>query len=255
MGTFCCTSVACASTSLGSAFTSTVACSAIAAGQRRRQHRHPPLAMHQHGRRKHRIHQRNFKRNSIHAGHARQPRQRKVIDLRRPQQRPGKAHHVRPQQLHRNPQKRRQHQRLPAEAHPATVPPPPSARQRSHGAAQCRARTESAAETKPPATARHRSASPNTPSSTSQSKRPSPRPSPAEIPAMPAPEPETSSASSVSNSAASASRARSSAYISGASAIQHSQYKFGRGKIRTCSSPEATASSQALLWMPFTVRV
>ncbi len=30
MGTFCCTSVACASTSLGSAFTSTVACNAIA---------------------------------------------------------------------------------------------------------------------------------------------------------------------------------------------------------------------------------
>jgi len=45
-------------------------------------------------------------------------------------------------------------------------------------------------------------------------------------------------------------RARSKATSNGATAIQESTYKFGRGKIKTCNTAEAMASSQALLSIP-----
>jgi hypothetical protein len=44
-------------------------------------------------------------------------------------------------------------------------------------------------------------------------------------------------------------RARSKATNRGATAIQPSTYKFGRGKMTTCNTAEMTASSQALLSM------
>ncbi len=45
-------------------------------------------------------------------------------------------------------------------------------------------------------------------------------------------------------------RARNNATSNGATAIQLSTYKFGSGKIKTCNTVEAMASSHALLSIP-----
>ena len=59
-----------------------------------------------------------------------------------------------------------------------------------------------------------------------------------------------SSFTAPSNCSLSGRRDRSNATSNGATAIQLSTYKFGRGKIKTCNTADAMASSHALLSIP-----